>query len=65
MIFIKAQNQVQEIVIYDITGKITKQNQILSSDGINLDLSRLTSGVYIMKIVTKNKMSYHKIIKTE
>ncbi|TLG99043.1 T9SS type A sorting domain-containing protein [Bizionia argentinensis JUB59] len=58
---IKSLNQVVDLEIYDITGKLVKQLNNTSEKQINI--SNLKQGVYIVKISSQNKNGLFKLIK--
>lgn len=58
-LFIKAKSEVNNIEIYDLSGR--KMN--VNNDGDKLDVRNLQSGNYIIKIITKDGISTEKFIK--
>lgn len=46
------------VAIYDITGKLVKSSQTDSSGNVSLNISDLSSGVYIFNSVNKNFKFY-------
>ena len=57
-----ADNNIQRLIISDITGKqIIRKTDILQSESI--DLSSFVSGIYIIKIQTENEIFTTKIVK--
>jgi ELWxxDGT repeat protein len=55
-------NKIQQVQLVDITGKIVKQWQAVTSSVLNV--SGITSGFYLLKIILKNeKIQTQKIIK--
>ncbi|MDD4395564.1 MAG: T9SS type A sorting domain-containing protein, partial [Bacteroidales bacterium] len=51
-----------EVVVYDVTGKAVYRNHFCNNR-IELDLSNLYSGIYILKITSDNKIYTKKFIK--
>ena len=48
-----------EITIYDVFGKIVLTNRITSNE---LNISKLVSGVYMLKVTEKNKTMTRKLV---
>jgi hypothetical protein len=53
-----------EIQLFDISGKLFFKQEIINKDRIEIDISHLNSGVYIIEINSENGFSErHKLIK--
>ncbi len=57
-----ANNNIQQIVIFDITGKQIIEKTAISQNAM-IDLSSFESGIYIVKIQTDNEIFTTKIVK--
>ncbi len=55
------QNQKINLAIYDCTGALVMQKQLLNNNQI--DVSSLSKGIYLMKIINSNKDLTYKFIK--
>ena len=49
--------------LYDLDGRLIKRFPILSSGMVDLDISDLTKGVYLLRITTNNKQKSLRIVK--
>lgn len=61
-LFIKT-TQITQIKIYNIIGKLVL-SKILNSSNNKVDISKLDKGVYLIKIVSQNKITTKKVIKS-
>ncbi|WP_194524931.1 T9SS type A sorting domain-containing protein [Zobellia roscoffensis] len=52
-------NQVKQIKVYDVFGKIVLTDQISKS---NLNISRLVPGVYVLQVTENKKTSNRKLV---
>ncbi|MGS0525328.1 T9SS type A sorting domain-containing protein [Zobellia nedashkovskayae] len=52
-------NQLKQIKVYDVFGKIVLTQQISKS---NLNISRLIPGVYVMQVTENKKTSNRKLV---
>jgi hypothetical protein len=57
-----ASSLIHALAIYDLSGKVQIQEFGQDADG-SVDISRLTSGVYILKLTTDQGISIGKIVK--
>lgn len=57
---INVMDEIEKIIIYDITGKV-QHVKLISTDKI--DVSNLTEGIYTMQIVLKDKLLHTRFIK--
>ena len=48
--------------IYSITGSLVGSRQNITTSRADIDLSNLTKGVYLISIITRDKMETHKVI---
>jgi hypothetical protein len=48
--------------IYSITGNLVGSRQNITTSRADIDLSNLTKGVYLISIITREKMETHKVI---
>ena len=63
-LFIEAESEINEVVVYTITGVIVgQQSTVNSQQTLTIDLSELKSGVYFVKIVTENGEMVKRFIK--
>ena len=62
-LFIEAESEINEVVIYTITGVIVQQSTVNSQQTLTIDLSELKSGIYFVKINTKNGEIVKRFIK--
>lgn len=60
--FSSANNQIESVQIIDITGKVVLTSKTDSND-VNVDVSRLNSGVYFAKISSANATETVKLVK--
>lgn len=60
VLYFKTLEEISKVEVYDISGRILSSNSILDN---KLDVNRLQSGNYILKIYTQNKILTSKIIK--
>jgi hypothetical protein len=56
------QNEAKNVLIVDVFGKVISE-KIIATNQTEIDLSALQSGLYLVKIITKNGISESKIIK--
>jgi hypothetical protein len=62
--FKKSLTDKSEIQLFDISGKLFFKQEIINKDRIEIDISHLNSGVYIIEINSENGFSErHKLIK--
>lgn len=54
-----SQNAPKEILIYDVFGTLILQTKII---GKELNLSELVSGVYVIRVIEKDKVATRKLI---
>lgn len=52
-----------KLYVTDITGKIVYSKNNINRHSFNIDISKEKTGIYIVKIITTNKVFTHKIIK--
>ena len=63
-LFIEAEAEIDEVVVYTITGVIVgQQSTVNRQQTLTIDLSELKSGVYFVKIVTENGEMVKRFIK--
>ena len=63
-LFIEAESEINEVVVYTITGVIVgQQSTVNRQQTLTIDLSELKSGVYFVKIVTENGEMVKRFIK--
>lgn len=58
-----SKSMINEITVIDMFGKIVSKNNAVESNQMNIDLSQLNTGLYLIKINTADEMITHKIIK--
>lgn len=64
VIVVKANQNLKEVQLFDLTGKLLLQETVLGSDHIILNISTLSNGIYFVKVVDENQqVSTQKIIK--
>jgi len=51
-----ASEQIEKIIIYDVLGKIIKTQSAIASNLINLDVSNLPKGIYLVEITTDSNL---------
>ena len=54
---------IEKVEIFDIHGKLIKNFSLLNSENRSINISSLVTGIYILRIHSKNHFSNHKIIK--
>lgn len=59
---IDSKNKMSEINIYDMTGRLQKQEKV-NSESVKINLTELKTGSYIVRIKEGNSEKNHKIIK--
>ena len=47
---------IESIVIFDVLGKVVKKVEAVNSNQTNINVSELSSGVYMVEVATDNKM---------
>ena len=57
-----ALNTSAKISVYNVTGKLTLEDQINNSESKQIDTSALTNGVYFLKISTENASTTRKVV---
>ena len=61
--YFKLTNNSDEILIYDLFGKVVKKYKGNFSNEKQFDISKLKSGVYIISTFLNNSIKNHKLIK--
>lgn len=61
-LFVSAQENIKDVAIYDMNGRLLKKEVILSSECM-VDISNLSSGCYVMVICTNNTITRQIITK--
>ena len=61
---IMAEKDIKSICIYDLYGRLLKE-QSASGSQLDLDLSELSAGVYLLQINYGDSRSVHRILKSE
>ncbi|MCB0692341.1 MAG: T9SS type A sorting domain-containing protein, partial [Saprospiraceae bacterium] len=64
--FVSISDQVITVELFDITGKIIYQEKYgvnIGSNKLNLDMSQLSSGVYMLRLESYNNAEVHRITK--
>jgi hypothetical protein len=59
---ISSEKNIDNVYVYDISGKLLRTFNKLSTDKTVLDLSSFTSGTYILKVETGKKITTRKVI---
>jgi len=59
---ISAQTEVQKIILVNLVGQIVLEKQIDATNS-QIDMSRLTSGVYLMQVSANGQIGTYKVIK--
>lgn len=54
---------VQQLSILDITGKVVYNNKIISTNNLSIDISEASKGLYFLQIKTANGIDSYKIVK--
>ena len=63
-LYIETEVEVEEVVVYAITGVIVgQQSTVNSQQSVTIDVTNLNSGVYFVKVVTENGESVQRFIK--
>jgi len=60
---INSEININEIQIFDLKGILLKGYEEINNPHIEIDLSEISDGIYIMKIVNSNKMNIFKLLK--
>ena len=60
---VKCSGSISQVLIYDLAGKQVAQSQAQAGDACTIDVSRLTPGVYVMKIATSNGWATKRLMK--
>ncbi len=60
---VKCNGSISQVLIYDLAGKQVAQSQAQAGDACTIDVSRLTPGVYVMKIATSNGWTTKRLMK--
>lgn len=61
--FYTAENTI-DLLLYDISGKqLYNKTEIISNGLVDIDLADLASGIYFLKVISKNKTETRKIVK--
>ena len=54
-LYIETESEIEEVVVYAITGVIVgQQSTVNSQQSLTIDVTNLNSGVYFVKVVTNN-----------
>ena len=62
--FTKNQNNIQEIELYDISGKrFTQPSSLINNNAISIDISDLLHGVYLLRIIFKEYSEVLKVVR--
>jgi len=51
---------IDNVIIYDVLGKIIKEVKSISSNSATIDTSSLSKGVYLLEITTENGLKQNK-----
>ena len=62
MLFIEAEIEIENVVVYDIYGR-SQQSTVNGQQSLSIDLSKLNAGIYIIKINTEEGNIVKRIIK--
>jgi hypothetical protein len=63
-LYIEAEMEVEEVVVYTITGVIVgQQSTDNSQQTICIDVTNLNSGIYFVKVVTENGETVRRFVK--
>ena len=62
-LFIETEVEIEEVIVYTITGVIVGQQSIVNSQQSTIDVTNLNSGIYFVKLVTENGEVVKRIIK--
>lgn len=62
-LFIETEVEIEEVIVYTITGVIVGQQSIVNSQQSTIDVTNLNSGIYFVKVVTENGEVVKRIIK--
>ncbi len=54
---------IQQVMVYDMLGKLIFNQKNINNNKAVLDLNQLTQGVYLLKIYSENSVKTHKIVK--
>ena len=60
---VKCNGSISQVLIYDLAGKQVAQSQAQAGDACTINVSRLTPGVYVMKIATSNGWATKRLMK--
>lgn len=64
-LFIISSQNIQDIKVFDMLGKLIFNINSINNHSTSIDLSHLVQGFYHLKIITKDKIFIHKIIKQQ
>lgn len=59
---ISAISNIKTVQVYDVQGRLLETG-LYNSNNVTLDLSRSNNGIYLLKIITDNGLSFQKVIK--
>ena len=60
---VKCSGSISQVLIYDLAGKQVALSQAQAGDACTINVSRLTPGVYVMKIATSNGWATKRLMK--
>lgn len=61
-LFIETENEINEVVVYDVYGRI-QQTMVNDQQSLSIDVSNLSNGVYFVKIKSENNEVVKRFIK--
>ena len=63
-IFIKGINNKISVKVFDQTGRLIDEYNMIKNEGNSIDVSNYSSGIYYLRFKTKKNIATHKFIKT-
>ncbi|NCU36895.1 T9SS type A sorting domain-containing protein, partial [Candidatus Falkowbacteria bacterium] len=65
-LWVQSEEEISSITVYDAFGKLLKSNSFFPSQTVKMDVADFPSGIYFLKIVTKEaKVITQKFLKYE
>ncbi|HMQ48812.1 MAG TPA: serine hydrolase [Saprospiraceae bacterium] len=62
VLYIRAENPLKNIRLYDLRGRLMKEQSTINANAFNLELNDLASGLYLLSIHYENGLQEHKKI---
>lgn len=58
--FVKGDNEIESVLIYSTLGKLVREYEVVDN---SINVKNLSSGIYLLKVVTENKILTEKLVK--